>query len=101
MVDPGRRHLRVTRWPLSGHGVAGAAQARAVTRAEPIYLQVLDLADLDHLDLVAESVAPALVGGGAVRASDTSCERSSDGPIETTDTTLRRWVTFPDCGASS
>ena len=28
--------------------------------AERIYLQVLDLADLDHLDLVATAVAPLL-----------------------------------------
>jgi hypothetical protein len=26
-----------------------------------LYLQVLDLSDLDHLDLVAEQVAPRLV----------------------------------------
>jgi hypothetical protein len=28
--------------------------------AERIYLQILDLADLDHLDLIAEQVAPQL-----------------------------------------
>jgi hypothetical protein len=28
--------------------------------AQRVYLQVLDLSDLDHLDLVAEDVAPQL-----------------------------------------
>ena len=28
--------------------------------AERIYLQILDLADLDHLDLIAEQVVPQL-----------------------------------------
>jgi F420-dependent oxidoreductase-like protein len=52
---------------LRGHGVAGTpAEAvdvlgrYAEAGAERVYLQVLDLADLDHLDLVAGQVAPQL-----------------------------------------
>ena len=52
---------------LRAHGVAGTpAQAvdvlgrYAEAGAERVYLQVLDLADLDHLDLVAAEVAPQL-----------------------------------------
>jgi len=52
---------------LREHGVAGTP-AEAVdilgrygeAGAERVYLQVLDLADLDHLDLVASEVAPQL-----------------------------------------
>ncbi len=52
---------------LREHGVAGTpAEAvdvlgrYAEAGAQRVYLQVLDLADLDHLDLVAGEVAPAL-----------------------------------------
>jgi F420-dependent oxidoreductase-like protein len=52
---------------LRAHGVAGTpAEAvdvlgrYAEAGAERVYLQVLDLADLDHLDLVANEVAPQL-----------------------------------------
>jgi F420-dependent oxidoreductase-like protein len=52
---------------LREHGVAGTpAEAvdtlgrYAEAGAERVYLQVLDLADLDHLDLVAAEVAPQL-----------------------------------------
>ena len=52
---------------LRAHGVAGTpAEAvdilgrYAEAGAERVYLQVLDLADLDHLDLVASEVAPQL-----------------------------------------
>ncbi|HEV7212404.1 MAG TPA: LLM class F420-dependent oxidoreductase [Blastococcus sp.] len=52
---------------LRAHGVAGSP-AEAVdtlgrfaeSGAERVYLQVLDLADLDHLDLVASEVVPQL-----------------------------------------
>ncbi|SNR34636.1 probable F420-dependent oxidoreductase, Rv1855c family [Blastococcus mobilis] len=53
---------------LREHGVAGTpAEAvdilgrYAEAGAERVYLQVLDLTDLDHLDLVASEVAPQLV----------------------------------------
>lgn len=40
---------------------AAAAMQRWIDAgAEPIRLQFLDLADLDHLDLIAEQVAPQL-----------------------------------------
>ena len=52
---------------LREHGVAGTpAEAvdilgrYVVAGAERFYLQVLDLSDLDHLDLVASEVAPQL-----------------------------------------
>ena len=52
---------------LREHGVAGTpAEAvdvlgrYAEAGAQRVYLQVLDLADLDHLDLVAAEVAPQL-----------------------------------------
>lgn len=52
---------------LRAHGVAGtpAEAVDALGRyqeagAQRVYLQVLDLADLDHLDLVASAVAPQL-----------------------------------------
>jgi alkanesulfonate monooxygenase SsuD/methylene tetrahydromethanopterin reductase-like flavin-dependent oxidoreductase (luciferase family) len=52
---------------LRANGLAGTPDevvAKARTFAElgatRLYLQVLDLADLDHLDLVAEAVAPQL-----------------------------------------
>jgi F420-dependent oxidoreductase-like protein len=64
-----RRAAAIGREPaeLRQNGVAGtpeecAATIRAWTAAgaERIYLQMLDLADLDHLDLIAEAVAPLL-----------------------------------------
>ncbi len=64
-----RRAAAIGREPaeLRENGVAGTPEAAAATirrwydaGAERIYLQVLDLADLDHLDLIAESVAPQL-----------------------------------------
>jgi alkanesulfonate monooxygenase SsuD/methylene tetrahydromethanopterin reductase-like flavin-dependent oxidoreductase (luciferase family) len=52
---------------LRRHGVAGTpAEAvdtigrYAAAGAQRVYLQVLDLADLDHLDLVASEVTPQL-----------------------------------------
>jgi hypothetical protein len=52
---------------LRAHGVAGTpAEAvdilgwYAEAGAERVYLQVLDLSDLDHLDLVATEIAPQL-----------------------------------------
>jgi len=52
---------------LREHGVAGTpAEAvdvlgrYAEAGATRVYLQVLDLADLDHLDLIAAEVAPQL-----------------------------------------
>lgn len=64
-----RRAAAIGREPaeLRRNGAAGTPDEVTATLrawneagAERIYLQVLDLADLDHLDLVAESVAPAL-----------------------------------------
>jgi F420-dependent oxidoreductase-like protein len=59
---------------LRAHGVAGTpAEAvdvlgrYAEAGAQRVYLQVLDLADLDHLDLVASEVAPQLDRAAAVR----------------------------------
>jgi alkanesulfonate monooxygenase SsuD/methylene tetrahydromethanopterin reductase-like flavin-dependent oxidoreductase (luciferase family) len=53
---------------LRAHGVAGTPSEAvdilgryAEAGAQRFYLQVLDLADLDHLDLVAAEVAPQLV----------------------------------------
>jgi F420-dependent oxidoreductase-like protein len=64
-----RRAAAIGREPaeLREHGVAGSA-SEAVDRlgqlsemgASRVYLQVLDMADLDHLDLVAREVAPHL-----------------------------------------
>ena len=52
---------------LRAHGVAGTPSEAvdilgryAEAGAQRFYLQVLDLADLDHLDLVAAEVAPHL-----------------------------------------
>jgi F420-dependent oxidoreductase-like protein len=52
---------------LRANGVAGTVDEAAATLrkwqdagAERIYLQILDLADLDHLDLIASEVAPQL-----------------------------------------
>jgi alkanesulfonate monooxygenase SsuD/methylene tetrahydromethanopterin reductase-like flavin-dependent oxidoreductase (luciferase family) len=64
-----RRAAAIGREPdeLRENGAAGTPEevtARlrswAEAGADRIYLQVLDLADLDHLDLVAEQVAPHL-----------------------------------------
>lgn len=64
-----RRAAAIGREPdeLRANGVAGTPDEAAATLrrwidagAERIYLQVLDLSDLDHLDLLAERVAPAL-----------------------------------------
>jgi alkanesulfonate monooxygenase SsuD/methylene tetrahydromethanopterin reductase-like flavin-dependent oxidoreductase (luciferase family) len=52
---------------LRTNGAAGTPEEAAATirrwrdaGAERIYLQVLDLADLDHLDLIATEVVPLL-----------------------------------------
>jgi F420-dependent oxidoreductase-like protein len=64
-----RRAAAIGREPdeLRQNGAAGTAgevtaalRSWAEAGADRIYLQVLDLADLDHLDLVAEQVAPHL-----------------------------------------
>lgn len=68
-AEVGRRAAALGREPaeLRENGAAGTPdevvetlRAWADAGAQRIYLQVLDLADLDHLDLVAESVAPHL-----------------------------------------
>lgn len=57
--------------PGSVVGTPGAVaeQLRAFVDAGAtrLYLQVLDLSDLDHLDLLAAEVAPRLTAGGAAR----------------------------------
>jgi len=64
-----RRAATIGRDPaeLRENGVAGTPEEAAATirrwndaGAQRVYLQILDLADLDHLDLVAERVAPLL-----------------------------------------
>jgi len=64
-----RRAAAIGRDPaeLRENGVAGTPEEAAATirrwndaGAQRVYLQILDLADLDHLDLVAERVAPLL-----------------------------------------
>ncbi len=64
-----RRAAAIGREPeeLRQNGAAGTPEEVAATirrwadaGAERIYLQILDLADLDHLDLVAAEVAPLL-----------------------------------------
>ncbi len=64
-----RRAAAIGRDPaeLRENGVAGTPEEAAATMrrwaeagAQRIYLQILDLADLDHLDLIAEQVAPQL-----------------------------------------
>lgn len=64
-----RRAAAIKRQPeeLRSVGVAGTVDEAATTLrtwvaagAQRIYLQVLDLSDLDHLDLVANEVAPRL-----------------------------------------
>lgn len=68
-AEVGRRAAAIGRQPdeLRRNGVAGSVDEAVATLAswraagaERVYLQVLDLADLDHLRLVAERVAPQL-----------------------------------------
>jgi F420-dependent oxidoreductase-like protein len=68
-AEVGRRAAAIGREPaeLRSNGVAGTVDEAAATLrrwreagADRVYLQVLDLTDLDHLDLVATSVAPQL-----------------------------------------
>ena len=68
-AEVARRAAAIGREPaeLRTNGIAGTpAEAAATIRrwrdagAERIYLQVLDLADLDHLDLIAGEVVPLL-----------------------------------------
>ena len=64
-----RRAAALGREPaeLRENGVAGTPEEAAETirawqaaGAERLYLQILDLDDLDHLDLIAEAVAPLI-----------------------------------------
>jgi F420-dependent oxidoreductase-like protein len=68
-AEVARRAASIGREPteLRRVGAAGSADETAATirryvdaGAERIYLQVLDLSDLDHLDFIAEAVAPLL-----------------------------------------
>jgi F420-dependent oxidoreductase-like protein len=68
-AEVARRARAVGREPeeLRQNGVAGSVDEAAATLgkwreagAQRIYLQILDLADLDHLDLIAKEVAPQL-----------------------------------------
>ena len=68
-ADVTRRAAAIGREPeeLRRNGAAGSAQETATTirrfvdaGAERVYLQVLDLSDLDHLDFIAGEVAPLL-----------------------------------------
>ena len=68
-AEVARRAAAIGREPaeLREHGIAGTpAQAAERLRAfaaagvDRVYLQVLDLHDLDHLELVAAEVAPHL-----------------------------------------
>jgi F420-dependent oxidoreductase-like protein len=68
-AEVGRRAAAIGREPgeLRANGLAGTVDevvdkvgTFADAGAERIYLQVLDVADLDHIRLVAEQVAPAL-----------------------------------------
>lgn len=68
-ADFARRAAAVGREPaeLREHGVAGTASevvdrlgALADDGVECVYLQILDLADLDHLDFIAREVVPQL-----------------------------------------
>lgn len=68
-AEVARRAAAIGREPdeLRAHGAAGTPQEVAATLrawrdagAQRLYLQVLDLADLDHLDLIATEVAPLL-----------------------------------------
>ena len=68
-AEVGRRAAALGREPaeLRENGAAGTPEEVAETihrwvdaGADRLYLQVLDLADLEHLDLIAEAVAPLL-----------------------------------------
>lgn len=68
-ADVSRRAAAIGREPaeLRKNGAAGSAEETAATirayvdaGAQRVYLQVLDLSDLDHLDFIAEHVAPLL-----------------------------------------
>ena len=68
-ADVARRAAAIGREPaeLRENGAAGSAEetAAAIRRyvdagAERVYLQMLDLSDLDHLDFIADEVAPLL-----------------------------------------
>ena len=68
-ADVERRATAIGREPgeLRENGVAGTPDEAAATirrwseaGAERVYLQVLDLADLDHLDVIAEEIAPRI-----------------------------------------
>ena len=68
-ADVARRAAAIGREPdeLRKNGAAGSAEEAAATirtfidaGAERIYLQILDLSDLDHLDFIADEVAPLL-----------------------------------------
>ncbi len=68
-ADVVRRAAAIGREPgeLRENGAAGSAEETAATirryidaGADRVYLQVLDLSDLDHLDFVANEVAPLL-----------------------------------------
>ncbi len=68
-AEVGRRAAAIGRQPdeLRANGAAGTVDEVAATLrrwseagARRIYLQILDLDDLDHLDLIAERVAPLL-----------------------------------------
>ena len=68
-AEVARRAAAIGREPdeLRENGVAGTPDEAAASMrrcidagAERIYLQILDLADLDHLDLIAEQVVPQL-----------------------------------------
>jgi hypothetical protein len=68
-AEVARRAAAIGRQPdeLRENGAAGSADETAATirtfidaGAERIYLQVLDLSDLDHLDFIANEVAPRL-----------------------------------------
>jgi hypothetical protein len=68
-AEVARRAAAIGREPdeLRKNGAAGTAEEVAATirrwnqaGAERIYLQILDLSDLDHLDFLANEVAPLL-----------------------------------------
>ena len=68
-ADVARRAAAIGRTPeqLRNDGVAGSAQEAAQTirsyidaGCERIYLQILDVSDLDHVEFIANEVAPLL-----------------------------------------
>jgi F420-dependent oxidoreductase-like protein len=68
-TDVARRAAAIGRTPdeLRRDGAAGSAEETAATirryvdaGAQRVYLQVLDLSDLDHLDFIAREIAPLL-----------------------------------------